>query len=68
MNEIFKNKGESDQAPNYRAISLVYYLSKLFDFILGDRFTNWFQPDDGQTAYQNGKSGADHVFFHCSRF
>ena len=26
------------------------------------RFTKWFKPDDGQTAYQNGKSGCDHVF------
>ncbi len=62
VNEIFKNKGSPDKAPNYRGISLVYYLSKLFDFILCGRFTKWFQPDDGQTAYQNRRSGADHVF------
>ena len=27
-----------------------------------NRFTKWFVPDDAQTAYQDGKSGADHVF------
>ena len=62
VNEIFKNKGNSDEANNYRGISLVVLLSKLFDIILCKRFTKWFKPDDAQTAYQNGKSGADHVF------
>ena len=65
VNEIFKNKGESDAAKNYRGISLVYMLSKVLDFILGNRFVKWFKKlcDDAQTAYQNGKSSADHVFF-----
>ena len=62
VNEIFKNKGNSDNAKNYRGISLVVLLSKVFDIILCTRFTKWFTPDDGQTAYQNGKSGCDHVF------
>lgn len=62
VNEIFKNKGTSDNAENYRGISLVALLSKVFDTILCTRFTKWFVPDDGQTAYQIGKSGCDHVF------
>ena len=62
VNEIFKNKGESEKASNYRGISLVYMLCKVFDFIMCNRFTKWFRPNDAQTAYQNGKSGADHVF------
>ena len=62
VNEIFKNKGNSDNAKNYRGISLVVLLSKVYDIILCTRFTKWFTPDDGQTAYQNGKSGCDHVF------
>ena len=62
VNEIFKNKGESDQSKNYRGISLVYMLCKVYDFIMCNRFTKWFRPNDGQTAYQDGKSGSDHVF------
>ena len=62
VNEIFKNKGLSEFAKNYRGISLVVLLSKGFDTILCTRFTNWFEPDDGQTAYQNGRAGCDHVF------
>ena len=64
VNEIFKNKGNTDEAKNYRGISLVNLLSKVLDLILGNRFMKWFQKicNDAQTAYQNGKSGADHVF------
>ena len=62
VNEIFKNKGISSVAKNYRGISLVVLLSKMFDFIMCGRFTKWFIPDDAQTAYQNGKSSADHPF------
>ena len=62
VNEIFKNKGETNHSINYRPISLVALLSKLFDFILANRFTKWFTPSDSQTAYQAMKSTADHVF------
>ena len=59
---IFKNKGSQSSPQNYRPISLVTMLSKLFDFILLNRFRKWFIPHDCQTAYQNGKSCADHIF------
>ena len=62
VNEIFKNKGETRYAAYYRPISLVQLLAKLFDVILTNRFTKWFKPHDCQTAYQPGKSSADHVF------
>ena len=62
VNEIFKNKGESRYAEYYRPISLVQLLAKLYDIILTSRFTKWFTPSDAQTAYQTGKSTADHVF------
>ena len=63
VNEIFKNKGTSDKAENYRGISLVVLLSKVCDTIVCTRFTKWFTPYDGQTAYQNGRAAGDHVFF-----
>ena len=37
-------------------------LLKLFDFIFLRHFKNWFRPHDLQTAYQDGKSGSDHIF------
>ena len=49
-------------ATKYRPISLVQLLAKLFDTILLERFRKWFTPSDPQTAYQNKRSGADHVF------
>ena len=65
VNEVFKNKGDSEEAKNYRGISLVYLLPKVYDLILGNRFMKWFKKlcNDAQTAYQDGKSSADHVFF-----
>ena len=62
MNEIFKHKGSSTEGRNYRGISLVQLLAKLFDFILLGRFKKWFIPADEQTAYQHEKGSADHVF------
>ena len=62
VNEIFKNKGVTEEAVNYRGISLVALLSKLFDFIMNNRFTSWFKPHDAQTAYQRKRASIDHVF------
>ena len=62
INELFKNKGLPSISKNYRGISLVQLLAKLFDFILLERFKKWFTPADEQTAYQEKKGGADHVF------
>ena len=34
----------------------------MFDFVLLQRFTNWFSPHDNQTAYQAGRTANDHPF------
>ena len=62
VNGIVKLKGLFPESKIYRPVSLVQLLSKLFDFILLDRFKKWFTPADEQTAYQEKKGGADHVF------
>ena len=63
INEIFINKGSPACSKNYRAISLVHILEKLFDLILLERFKKWFVPSDEQTAYKSKKGSADdHVF------
>ena len=59
---IFKNKGSVQFAKYYRPVTLVQMLYKWFDFILLRRFKAWFIPADEQTAYQQGKSCADHIF------
>ena len=41
---IYKNKGSTVEPKNYRPISIVNLLSKVLDFILLDRFKNWFHP------------------------
>ena len=60
--ETFENKGDMRHADNYRPISLVQLLTKLFDLILANRFIKWFKRADSQTAYQPSKSTAGHVF------
>ena len=62
ISEIFKKKSSRTQSKNYRAISLIQLLAKLFNFVLLRRFKKWFIPADEQTAYQEGRSCADHVF------
>ena len=59
---IYKFKGLRKDARNYRPISLIHLLSKMYDFILFSRFGKWFIPNDSQMAYQAGKSSADHVY------
>ena len=59
---IFK-KGLRWVPKNYRPVSLVEMLSKLFDFVMLERFKKWFIPHDMQTAYQILKSCCDHIFF-----
>ena len=58
---LFK-KGSRLIPKNYRPVSLVLMLAKLFDFTLLDRFKKWFIPHDLQTAYQERKSSGDHIF------
>ena len=71
VSAIFKNKGKYLNPKNYRPISLVQMLSKLFDFILLNRFKHWFKPNDSQSAYQSKRNCAEHVFLiralikHC---
>ena len=59
---LFKNKGTPDISKYYRPVTLVELMYKWFDFVFLGRFKTWFKPADEQTAYQNGKSCADHNF------
>ena len=59
---LFKNKGTPDISKYYRPVTLVELMYKWFDFVFLGRFKAWFKPADEQTAYQDGKSCADHNF------
>lgn len=59
---LFKNKGSPEISKYYRPVTLVELLYKWLDFIFLGRFKAWFKPADEQTAYQDGKSCADHNF------
>ena len=62
VSAIYKLKGSTFFAKNYRPISLVQILAKLLDFILLKRFMQWFKPNDLQSAYQQNRSCSDHIF------
>ena len=62
ISAIFKNKGSVFSPNNYRPVSLVQILAKLFEYILLERFTKWFTPHDSQSAYQQKRNCSDHVF------
>ena len=62
VSAIFKNKGSVQSSKYYRPITLVQMLYKWFDFVLLERFKNWFTPADEQTAYQNERGCPDHIF------
>lgn len=62
---IFKS-GDANDSANYRGISLVSNLGKLFTTILNKRLLNWTTVNDilsdAQFGFRNGYSAADAVF------
>ena len=63
---IFKNKGCPTDPDNFRAITLISYLGKLFTSILNTRF-NIFSNELGiisenQTVFSKGFSTQDNIF------
>ena len=57
---IFK-KGARNQADNYRGISVMNSIAKIYDYILCNRLTKWFIPDREQAGAQAGRSCLDHI-------
>lgn len=62
---IFKS-GDANDSANYRGISLVSNLGKLFTTILNKRLLNWATVNDilsdAQFGFRNGYSAVDAVF------
>ena len=57
---LFK-KGSRNVCTNYRGISLMDSLAKLFDSILSQRLERWFQPDREQAGAQKGRGCVEHL-------
>jgi len=62
---IYKS-GDKDSPSNYRGISLLTCISKLFTKILNSRLVNWAAVNnkihDSQAGFTKGKSTVDHIF------
>ena len=63
---IFKNKGESVEACNYRPITILSCLGKLFTSILNHRLTQFLETNDilneNQAGFRKHYSCSDHIF------
>jgi hypothetical protein len=57
---LFK-KGSPSVCDNYRGISLVDSLAKVYDIILNRRLSLWFKPDSEQAGAQKGRSCTEHL-------
>ena len=63
---IYKKKGDIDDPDNYRGITLVSCLSKLFTAVLNARLTKFLNDNsiilENQAGFRDGYSTADHIF------
>ena len=63
---IFKNKGSIDDPDNYRGITLLSCIGKLFTSILNYRLSNYIESSgilgEEQAGFREGYSTLDHVF------
>ena len=57
---IFK-KGRQDDPSNYRGISVLSAIPKLYDMILSNRFSLWYKPRPEQAGAQPGRSCEEQI-------
>ena len=59
-------KGSVDSTDNYRGISLLSVVSKVYTSILNNRLTTWVETNsilsDAQCGFRKGRSTIDHIF------
>ena len=60
MFTIFK-KGDRHDPRNYRGISVINSLAKLYDMILCSRLERWFKPYREQAGAQKGRGCTEHI-------
>ena len=63
---IYKNKGETSDPDNYRGISLISCLGKLFTMAINERLTKYLDNmgiiGDEQAGFRKNYSTMDHIF------
>jgi hypothetical protein len=63
---IYKNKGDAKDPNNYRPITILSCLGKLFTAVLNQRLTNFLESynilDENQAGFRKGYSCFDHIF------
>lgn len=57
---IFK-KGNRNNPHNYRGISILNSMAKLFDMVLCDRLSHWFRPLREQAGAQRGRGCLEQI-------
>ena len=67
---IYKNKGDSLDPNNYRPITLLSCMGKLFTAVLNSRLTTYLEEnnllDENQAGFRKNYSTVDHIFtLHC---
>ena len=66
ISPIFKNKGSRSDPDNYRGISIISCLGKLFTALLNDRLTEFVNVNkiigEEQAGFRSGYSTHDHIF------
>ena len=66
LSRQYTKKGSKSEVKNYRGISLLCIMGKIFTKVLNNRLTRWAdingKIDESQGAYRTGRSTADHIF------
>ena len=66
LKPIYKGKGSKDDVDNYRGITLLSCMGKLFTGLLNERITNYLNCTgligDEQAGFRSGHSILDHIF------
>ena len=66
IHPLYKKKGNPNDPNNYRGITLLSCLGKLFTAVLNERLTSYLEDNellgDEQAGFRNGHSTLDHIF------
>ena len=61
LSMLFK-KGESLVTGNYRGISVIDSIAKLYDYIINNRLMKWYTPRREQAGGQSKRNCTEHIF------
>ena len=60
LNMLFK-KGDKSNCDNYRGISIINSVAKVYDYVLCNRLSKWFSPEREQAGAQPGHGCTEHL-------